>query len=182
MIKQNIKIRVTPEQSKKVQEICFANGVYWVVGRNEVRNEEQNYLYLSDEYITFGDTYEFFEEHDAQEVDADLFIRTNGSCEDESTLNDDDVARILKASEDQPAEHLRQKIVNLHDQLNKNRKIVQNQKEELTRLLLQKEDLHNRWKVANRTIKELMDNGDDLVKQLEEKYIIIKYLENRLEK
>jgi hypothetical protein len=29
MIKTNIKMRVTPEQSKKVQEICFENGIEW---------------------------------------------------------------------------------------------------------------------------------------------------------
>ena len=29
MIKTNIKMRVTPEQSAKVQEICFKNGIDW---------------------------------------------------------------------------------------------------------------------------------------------------------
>ena len=29
MIKTNIKIKVTPEESEKVQEICFANGIIW---------------------------------------------------------------------------------------------------------------------------------------------------------
>ena len=28
MIK-NIKLRVTPEQSRKVQEICFSKGIFW---------------------------------------------------------------------------------------------------------------------------------------------------------
>lgn len=181
MIKQNIKMRVTPEQSAKVQEICFENGIVWEMGGNRVRHEEQNYLFINDKYITFGETYEYFEEHDVKEIDADLFIRTNGTCEEESTLNDDDITRILKASEDQPREYLKQKIVNLHDQLNKYRKNIQNQKEELTRLLAQKEDLQNRLNTANETIKILSNNGDDLVEYLEEKDAIIKYLENKLD-
>lgn len=181
MIKQNIKMRVTPEQSKRVQEICFKNGICWIVGRNIIQCENKKYLYLSDEYITFGDTYEYFEEHDVKEIDADLFIRTNGTCEEESTLNDDDITRILKASEDQPREYLKQKIVNLHDQLNKNRKTVQNQKEEITRLLVQKEDLQNRLNTANKTVGMTINNGIDLVKYIEEKDAIIKYLESKLE-
>lgn len=209
MIKRNIKMRVTAKQSKKVQEICFANGIVWEIDRNIIQCENKKYLYLSDEYITFGDTYEYFEEHDVKEIDADLFIRTNGTCEEESTLNDDDITRILKASEDQPIEYLRQKIINLHDQLNKYRKNIQNQKEELTRLLnqkkqlnnrldiyalcndnqkinitnllAQKEDLQNRLNTANKTVGISINNGIDLVKYLEEKDAIIKYLENKLE-
>lgn len=181
VIKQNIKMRVTPEQSKKVQEICFANGIYWIVGRNIIRYENKKYLYLSDEYITFGDTYEYFEEHDGKEIDADLFIRTNGTCEEESTLKNDDVARILKASEDQPREYLMQKIVNLHDQLNKYRKTVQNQKEEITRLLSQKEELQNRLNISNKTVGMSIDTDIKLIRLLEEKDAIIKYLESKLE-
>lgn len=209
MIKQNIKMRVTPEQSKRVQEICFKNGICWIVGRNIIQYENKKYLYLSDKYITFGDTYEYFEEHDVKEIDADLFIRTNGTCEEESTLNDDDITRILKASEGQPREYLKQKIINLHDQLNKNRKTVQNQKEELTRLLnqkkqlnnrldiyalyndnqkikitnllSQKEDLQNQLNMANKKGGISINNGIDLVKLLEEKDGIIKYLERKLE-
>lgn len=181
VIKQNIKMRVTPEQSKKVQEICFENGIYWPGNKNTIQSENQKYLYINDGHITFGDTYEYFEKYDAKEIDAALFIRTNGTCENEITLKDDDVARILKASKDQPIEYLRQKIVNLYDQLNKNRKTVQNQKEEITRLLSQKEDLQNRLNISNKTVGISINNGIDLVKYLEEKDAIIKYLENKLE-
>lgn len=179
VIKQNIKIRVTPEQSKKVQEICFENGICWIVGRNIIQCENKKYLYLSDEYITFGDTYEYFEEHDAKEIDADLFIRTNGTCED-TTLNDGDVARILKAFEDQPIEYLRQNIINLHDQLNKYRKNIQNQKEELTRLLNQKEELQYKLNGVTNLVELSIQNDDLWAKQLEEKDGIIKYLESKL--
>lgn len=124
-----------------------------------------------------------------------------------STLNDDDIQRniIFAPNAD---EHLRQKIVNLHDQLNKSRKAVQNQKEELTRLLNQKKQLNNRLDIYalcndNQKINitnllaqkeelqykldgvtnlvELSIQNDDLwAKQLEEKDAIIKYLESKL--
>lgn len=180
MIKQNIKMRVTAKQSKKVQEICFANGIFWTNKPSEIRTNS-NYLYIQDFLCHDSSNSERdFVQSSEEEIDAILFIRTNGSCEDESTLNDDDIARILKASENQPIEYLRQKIVNLHDQLNKNRKTVQNQKEELTILLVQKKELQTQLNMANRTVKMSINNGDDLLKLLEEKDTIIKYLESKL--
>lgn len=182
MIKQNIKMRVTPKQSRKVQEICFGNGMYWW-GSSKMIHTISIFLYIDGVLMHDSNNNEqYFKEEKSEEIDADLFIRTNGTCEEESTLNDDDIARILKASEDQPIEYLRQKIVNLHDQLNKYRKTVQNQKEEITRLLLQKEGLQNRLNTANRTVGMSINNGDDLVKELEEKDAIIKYLECKLAK
>ena len=180
VIKQNIKMRVTPDQSRKVQEICFANGVHWVDGENVIQLDDQKYLYIDGGGIASGNSSECFERYDDEEIDADLFIKTNGSCED-TTLNDDDIIRILKASEDQPREHLKQKIVNLHDQLNKYRKTVQNQKKELTRLLSQKEDLQNRLNTANKTVGMSINNDIKLIRLLEEKDAIIKYLESKLE-
>lgn len=50
-IKTNIKIRVTPEQSKKIQEICFENGIYWVTDRKIDRLNEP-FLFI-DEYVSF---------------------------------------------------------------------------------------------------------------------------------
>lgn len=176
VIKQNIKMRVTPEQSKKVQEICFANGIYWEVGRNITRCENKKYLYLNDEYITFGDTYEYFEEHDAKEIDADLFIRTNETCEESRVLNDDSI--IFK---DEEHTKLEKKVFNLRKQLEKHAIKIANQKEELTRLLSQKEELQNRLNTANKTVGMSINNDIELIRLLEEKDIIIKYLENRLE-
>ena len=72
VIKQNIKMRVTPEQSKKVQEICFYNGVFWPGNKNTIQSENQKYLYINDGHITFGDTYEYFEKYDAKEIDAEV--------------------------------------------------------------------------------------------------------------
>lgn len=183
MIKQNIKMRVTPEQSKKVQEICFVNGIYWR-GYSEVIHTESIFLYYIDSALLHdsSNNEQYFKKNNFQEIDADLFIRTNGTCEEESTLNDDDITRISKASEDQPREYLKQKIVNLHDQLNKNRKTVQNQKEELTRLLNQKEELQSQLNMANKAVGMSIDTDIKLIRLLEEKDEIIKYLENKLAK
>ena len=84
MIKTNIKMRVTPEESKQVQEICFANGVSWNTMRTQVSYLEQKYLYIFDTYIIFGETLNFFKEHSGEEVSAELFIRTNGTCVEET--------------------------------------------------------------------------------------------------
>ena len=174
VIKQNIKMRVTPEQSEKVQEICFENEIYWA-GYSKVIHTESIFLYINGILTHDSNNNEqYFKEEGSEEIDAALFIRTNGSCED-TTLNEVNID-----FKDEEYFKLEVKVFNLKKQLEEYVVKIANQKEEITRLLLQKEDLHNRWKVANRTIKELMDNGDDLVKQLEEKYIIIKYLENKL--
>ena len=178
VIKQNIKMRVTPEQSRKVQEICFANGIMWMLGAS-LKHLDEPFIFINDDH-SLGymeiDEVEGFLKEGGEEIDADLFIRTNGPCEEESTLNDDDVARILKASKDQPIEYLMQKIVNLHDQLNKNRKIVQNQKEEISRLLSQKEKMQQMLMMPCKSV-----DNDNLVKELKEKDGIIKYLESKLE-
>lgn len=80
MIKTNIKMRVTPEQSKKIQEICFENGIYWVTDR-KIDQLDKPFLFI-DEYVSFmhKDQEEFFVKEKNEEVDADLFIRTNGTC------------------------------------------------------------------------------------------------------
>ena len=82
MIKTNIKMRVTPEQSKKVQEICFENGIYWA-GENKVR-VYSNFLYIRG-LITHDslNNFTYFKEAKEEEIDADLFIRTNGTCEED---------------------------------------------------------------------------------------------------
>ena len=81
-MKTNIKIRVTPEQSKKVQEICFENGIEWInAGRRYIGNII--ILYIGKVLMFSG--VEFPEAF--KEIDADLFIRTNGNCE-ENELKD----------------------------------------------------------------------------------------------
>ena len=90
-MKTNIKLRVTPEQSKAVQKICFANGINWSAGEDKISYIEAEYLFIEPTGIWFrGIT-----GHDSgmetvgyTEVDADLFIQTNGTCEESIDIVD----------------------------------------------------------------------------------------------
>ena len=83
-MKTNIKLRVTPEQSEVVQNICFANGVSWYAGNgSEVRYTKAKYLFIDSDRVWFRVITEHnigTETEGYTEVDADLFIRTNGTC------------------------------------------------------------------------------------------------------
>ena len=78
MIK-NIKLKVTPEQSRKVQEICFSKGIFWGSTGDVVSYTDAPYLYITDgRGLTYGHDYHFFTTNRRQEMDANLFIQTNG--------------------------------------------------------------------------------------------------------
>ena len=83
MIKTNIKLRVTPEQSKAVQKICFNNKIYWASTGSNFEEDNVRYIFIDINVMTL--TYEstFFHKHRFEEVDASLFIRTKGSCVEE---------------------------------------------------------------------------------------------------
>ena len=78
MIKRNIKMMVTPEESKQVQEICFANNISWKSGSKKILLEHKQYLIIND-YISWDDKKRYYLKA-LEEVDASLFIRTGGSC------------------------------------------------------------------------------------------------------
>lgn len=79
MIK-NIKLKVTPEQSRKVQEICFSKGMLWGTTRDTVSYTDAQYLYITDgRFLTYGHDYHFFTTNKREEMDANLFIQTNGA-------------------------------------------------------------------------------------------------------
>ena len=79
-IKTNIKMRVTPEQSKKVQEICFENGIYWRMNREPVYLNEP-FLFINNIIsLMYSTEEENFLKDEDEEVSAELFIRTNGTC------------------------------------------------------------------------------------------------------
>lgn len=86
-MKTNIKMRVTPEQSEKVQEICFNNGIQWAVACFNKSNLDKPYIYIYNKEICYGIKKSFFMRRLNEEIDADLFIRTNGTCE-ENTFNE----------------------------------------------------------------------------------------------
>ena len=84
MIKRNIKMVVTPEESKQVQEICFANGITWNTGYFEVQHLHSKYLFINKVCLTYCDTKEFFKDKGNEEVSANLFIKTKGTCVEET--------------------------------------------------------------------------------------------------
>ena len=81
MIKTNIKMRVTPEQSAKVQEICFKNGIDWTGREKIIKYVDKRYLFiLNNKSISYDSCEDVFNEDNLEEIDPELFIRTNGSC------------------------------------------------------------------------------------------------------
>ena len=76
MIK-NIKLKVTPEQSRKVQEICFSKGIVWGAAGGTVSYTDAPYLYITNgRSLTYGHSYPIDRR---EEMDANLFIQTNGT-------------------------------------------------------------------------------------------------------
>lgn len=80
MIKTNIKMRVTPEQNAKVQEICFDKGFKCLNG-NRYTYTRYLFLYRDIKIIRQSDNSEHYYEDDSfKEINPELFIRTNGTC------------------------------------------------------------------------------------------------------
>ena len=76
-------MRVTPEQSRRVQEICFENGIEWLVSCKLISYLPKPYLIIEDSIITYRDYGRELEHNiNIEEIDADLFIRTNGTCKE----------------------------------------------------------------------------------------------------
>lgn len=82
-IKTNIKMRVTPEQSEKVQEICFENKIRWSGEGCNVSYTDRPLLYIDDNYLKWANIVDNLILEAQEEIDADLFIRTNGTCTEE---------------------------------------------------------------------------------------------------
>lgn len=84
-IKTAIKMRVTPEQSQKVQEICFENGIKWLKS-TEIKHLDKPFIYINlSKYLGYSDDDKYFDEDDNEEVSAELFIKTNGTCVESET-------------------------------------------------------------------------------------------------
>lgn len=89
-MKTNIKLKVTPEQSKAVQKICFANNILWKPTNFNKYTSNVSFIFINPTNLTKC-TYlssNYFEAHSYTEVDADLFIRTNGTCEESVDIVD----------------------------------------------------------------------------------------------
>jgi hypothetical protein len=205
MIKTNIKVRVNPEQSKRVQEICFDNGIEWLnVGIKYIYNIIIIYINkdLMFSEVEYPETFE--------EINAELFIRTNGTCE-ESLFDktsrkfypSDETLRYMRDNNlfETKVNHngeiltdmtewqndadaglhyenvlLKKKIENLHISLNKKAEKNKNQKEEITRLLKVNKSLE----ISEMNLIKVFDEFSYCKKLINEKDIIIKYLQDRL--
>lgn len=173
-------MRVTPEQSKAVQEICFKNNIIW---NGELANNlnflERPYLFILKHLETGNSSYDF-KSDELEEIDANCFIKKYANNDYQGTEAELLLSKMIDFKDEEYIK-LEKKVFNLKKQLEKYAVKIGNQKEELTRLLSQKEDLQNRLNTANRTVGMSINIGDDLVKELDEKYTIIKYLESKLE-
>ena len=94
-IKTGIKMVVNPEQSRKIQEICFENDIEWMSGTH-LKHLDKPYIYINDSHL-FGyrkiGEEELFNIDKHEEVSAELFIRTNGTCVESETLTEDNNKR-----------------------------------------------------------------------------------------
>ena len=76
-----IKMRVSPEESKSIQEIVFANGGQWAGRDKEVQDLSRPFLFLNDQCnLTYSYDEETFKDKWFKEVPAALFIETDGTC------------------------------------------------------------------------------------------------------
>ena len=81
-MKTNIKLRVTPEQSVEIQKICFANKVSWPGSDYTIKFISEPYILIDSKFTLHTKCTDCL----YKEVDADLFIRTNGTCEESVEL------------------------------------------------------------------------------------------------
>ena len=89
-MKTNIKLKVTPEQSEAVQKICFANNILWKQTNFNRNTTNVRFIFINPTNLTKCAylSSNYFEAHSYTEVDADLFIRTNGNCEESIDIVD----------------------------------------------------------------------------------------------
>ena len=201
-MKTNIKMRVTPEQSRKVQEICFKNGIEWKNLKNNIGNVNKRLL-LIDDIITFTLSEEIFRKHIYQKIDAGLFIRTNGTCEENELKGFIQSQNEIKDGINEWAKQfndIKQKQKKKNEILKKARIKRKNQREELYKLnlKLQKcisfEEHTNMITVKNNVIKELENenylnksklhlsslNNIEQQKEIEKLKVVIEYLESKV--
>lgn len=136
-MKTNIKMRVTPEQSMKVQNIVIAN----LNTQNKVATTDIHFPYIVISTMgTFGTRdMEFYKIQNYKEIDADLFIRTNGTCEEDELKNFIQSQNEIKDGINEWAKQfndIKQKQKKKNEILKKARIKRKNQREELHKLNL----------------------------------------------
>ena len=126
-------MRVTPEQSKRVQEICFENKIFWIVSKNTFC--DYPLIYIKPNVLVADADHE----DNLQEIDADLFIRTNGTCEENELKNFIQSQNEIKDGINEWAKQfndIEQKLKKKNEILKKARVKRKNQREELHKLNL----------------------------------------------
>lgn len=136
-MKTNIRMKVTPEQSRKVQEICFKNNITWN-GLKALDHLREPFLYIHESTLGYDSKISeyFFNSHYNEEIDADLFIRTNGTCEEINSSIDYETLRVSHIVLNSKYEELEQKLKKKNEILKKARIKRKNQREELHKLNL----------------------------------------------
>ena len=81
-INYDVKIQVTPEESKLIQELCFKNGVTWRDGTKYVDLIDKPYLYIyTNKVMGFGSNQLYFDTSPELEIKASDFILTYGTMD-----------------------------------------------------------------------------------------------------
>jgi hypothetical protein len=80
-IDKDYKIRVTPEQSERIQRICFDRGIVWAFDDDVVRYTQEPHLYITDGVLAHGDDDADFDENPDQLITAEEFIAKFGDGE-----------------------------------------------------------------------------------------------------
>ena len=194
-------MRVTPEQSKKVQEICFENKIFWNGDYNKDKIDlAGSFLYIEGSIthdMNDTESEHFFRECDIEEIDADLFIRTNGTCEENELKNFIQSQNKIKDCINEWAKQfndIEQKLKKKNEILKKARIKRKNQREELNKLNLKLQkcislEEHNIITEKLRdTIVSLRDDAINKVdnitynknKEIEKLKAVIEYLESKV--
>jgi hypothetical protein len=77
----NVKMQVTPDLSRRIQEIVFANGGSWCSKSKKIDYIEKEYLYLTDNSLSFGNVYSIFSMDRKKEISPYDFIASQGQQE-----------------------------------------------------------------------------------------------------
>lgn len=87
----NTKIRVTPEKSKRVQELAFENGLAWVDGGTLALNGSEEFLiFYAGKTVTCCTTEKYFKSHPYREITfSDLFPEKKEDANDLSSWSDE---------------------------------------------------------------------------------------------
>lgn len=81
-MKTHIVMKVTPEQSRKVQEIAITKGASWY-GDKYVKYIEMQQLFIGiDKNLSANSCWVDYQATSYEQVDPELFIRTDGTCEE----------------------------------------------------------------------------------------------------